>query len=104
MEITKSLLYKGVPYKDSNLFKVTCFNVLLTMALLCSQNCDISAEHLTFTCISKQMLRVGAIHEAQKQLSFTFGPIFLQLDRLSKIEGRFFDNVLLVLKYQLVPR
>ncbi len=30
-------------------------------------------------------LRIGAVHEAQKQLSFTFGPISLQLDRFSEI-------------------
>ncbi len=35
-------------------------------------------------------LRIGAIHKAQKQLSFTFCPISLQLDRLSKIWGAFF--------------
>ncbi len=40
------------------------------------------------------MLRVGAIHEAQKQLSNTFGPIFLQL-RPQKAVGRLtnFDEI-----------
>ena len=31
-------------------------------------------------------LRIGAIHEAPKQLSFTFCSIFFKLDRLSKMQ------------------
>ncbi len=38
------------------------------------------------------LLRIPAIHEAQKQLSFTFCTIFFKQTVFQKSEGRFFDK------------